>query len=139
MDYIVDASVIIEYLITGKFTSHTQAFFDQLDSKDRLTIPEFCLLECTNVIWKQVRFNGMTTSDAQALLRVLRLLPLRRSPMKQLLDKSLTIAVVNNLAVYDSGYISLALHYGYPLLSLDQLQIRSAIAEGVKVIPITDF
>lgn len=53
-NYIVDASVVIEYLITGPYTPNVQAFFNQITNADRLTVPEFCLLECTNVIWKQV-------------------------------------------------------------------------------------
>ncbi|MCB9452418.1 MAG: type II toxin-antitoxin system VapC family toxin [Anaerolineaceae bacterium] len=138
-NYIVDASVVIEYLITGPYTPNVQAFFNQITSADRLTVPEFCLLECTNVIWKQVRFSGMSRGDAEELLRVLRTLKLRRAPMKRLLDRALDIALNNTLAVYDSGYVALALHYGYPLISIDQPQIRAATAEGVTLIPVTAF
>jgi predicted nucleic acid-binding protein len=138
-NYIVDASVVIEYLITGSYTPNVQAFFNQLTAADRLTVPEFCLLECTNVIWKQVRFSGMSRGDAEELLRVLRTLKLRRAPMKRLLDRALDIALNNTLAVYDSGYVALALHYGYPLISIDQPQIRAATAEGVTLLPITYF
>lgn len=138
-NYIVDASVVIEYLITGPYTPNVQAFFNQITNADRLTVPEFCLLECTNVIWKQVRFSGMSRGDAEELLRVLRTLKLRRAPMKRLLDRALDIALNNTLAVYDSGYVALALHYGYPLISIDQPQIRTATAEGVTLLPITHF
>lgn len=138
-NYIVDASVVIEYLITGPYTPNVQAFFNQIASTDRLTIPEFCLLECTNVIWKRVRFSGMSRGDAEELLRVLRTLKLRRAPMKRMLDRALDIALNNTLAVYDSGYIALSLHYGYPLISIDQPQIRAATAEGASLIPITSF
>ncbi|MEJ2148759.1 MAG: type II toxin-antitoxin system VapC family toxin [Chloroflexota bacterium] len=137
--YIVDASVVMEYLITGPYTPHVQAFFNQIAAADRLTVPEFCLLECTNVIWKQVRFSGMPREDAGELLRVLRTLKLNRAPMKRLLDRALDIALNNTLAVYDSGYVALALHYGYPLISIDQPQIRAASAEGVTLIPVTHF
>ena len=138
-NYIVDASVVIEYLITGSYTPNVQGFFNQITAADRLTVPEFCLLECTNVIWKQVRFSGMSRTDVEELLRVLRTLKLRRAPMKRLLDRALDIALNNTLAVYDSGYVALALHYGYPLISIDQPQIRAATAEGVTLIPVTNF
>ena len=68
---------------------------------------------------------------------MLRTLKLRRAPMQRLLDRALDIALNNPLAVYDSGYIALALYYGYPLISIDQPQIRAATAEGVTLIPIT--
>ena len=137
--YIIDASVVIEYLITGTYTPNVNAFFNQIKSADRLVIPEFCLLECTNVIWKQVRFNGMSRSDADELLNVLRALKLRRSPMKRLLDRALDIGLRNSLAVYDAGYIALAIHYSYPLVTLDQPQMRAATAEGIPLISITSF
>lgn len=129
-EYIVDASVVIEYLITGPHTPHAQAFFNRLTAADRLTVPEFCLLECTNVVWKQVRFNHMPHDNAAELLRLLRTLKLRRAPMKHLLDRTLEIALNNALSAYDSSYIALALHYGYPLISIDQPQMRAAAAEG---------
>lgn len=137
--YIVDASVVIEYLITGPYTPNAQAFFNQITDADRLTVPEFCLLECTNVIWKQVRFSGMSRSDAEDVLSDLRTLKLRRAPMKRLLNTVLDIALNHTLAVYDSAYIALALQSGTPLLTLDQPQSRAATAEGVTLIPITNF
>jgi predicted nucleic acid-binding protein len=137
--YVVDASVVIEYLITGPYTPNAQAFFNQITDIDRLTVPEFCLLECTNVIWKQVRFSGLSRNDAEALLRVLSTLKRHRAPMKRLLNQALEIGLNNTIAIYDSGYIALALHYGYPLISIDQPQIRAATAEGVTLIPITRF
>jgi predicted nucleic acid-binding protein len=59
--------------------------------------------------------------------------------MKRLLDRALEIALDNSLAVYDAGYIALALHYGYPLITIDQSQGQAATAEGVRVIPVTNF
>jgi predicted nucleic acid-binding protein len=138
-NYVIDASVVIEYLITGPYTPQVQIFFNRVSAADQLIVPEFCLLECTNVIWKQVRFNGMSSQDAKQLLSVLRTLKLRRAPMKRLLDHSLEIAMNNMLAVYDAGYIALAIHYSYTLFTLDQPQIRAATAEGARLLPINSF
>ena len=138
-NYIVDASVVIEYLISGPFTSNVQVFFNTISDDDTLTAPEFCLLECTNVIWKQVRFNNMPRSDAELLLQVLRVLKIRRAPMKRLLDRTLEIALNNRIAVYDAGYIALSVHYGYPLVSIDRQQIQAASNVGVTAVPIATF
>ena len=72
-------------------------------------------------------------------MKDLRTLKLRRTPMKRQLERALEIGVSNTLAIYDSGYIALALYYGYPLLTLDAKQSKAAIEEGVIVKPITDF
>lgn len=88
------------------------------------------------VIWKHVRFSGMAQSDAHNLVRVLRMLKLRRAPIRQMLDRALGIALAHTLAVYDSAYIALALHYAYPLVTLDQRQSQAAAAEGVSLVSI---
>lgn len=137
--YIVDASVVIEYLVTGSYTPNARALFSQVTPADRLIVPEFCLLECTNVLWKQVRFQGMPFFQAHALLKHLRKLPLTRVPVKAALDTALKIGVTHQLAVYDSTYIALASRSRYPLITLDQPQSRAARAEGVALKPITDF
>lgn len=137
--YVIDASVIIEYLLPGPYTQNAKAFFSQVVPSDTPNIPEFCLIECTNVLWKQVRFKNLTLVDAESLLSDLRNLRLRRAPIKHLLETSLHMALNNQLAVYDSGYISLAKHYACPLIIIDQPQLRAAEAEGVNVIPLTDF
>ncbi len=137
--YIVDASVVIEYLVTGPYTANARALFTQVKPADRLIVPEFCLLECTNVLWKQVRFQGMTPIQAQSSLRNLRRLPLTRVPVKAVLRTTLIIALKHKLAAYDSAYVALAICLGSPLVTIDRPQSQAATAEGVAVAPITGF
>ena len=137
--YVLDASVVIEYLVSGTYTTNARALFVQLSASDRLVVPEFCLLECTNVLWKQVRFQGMPSSQAETLLRALRKLPLVRVPAKAILNAALHIGLTHQLAIYDSTYIALAKRLNYPLVTIDQPQQRAAVAEGVILKAITDF
>jgi len=138
-NYVVDASVVTEYLITGIFTSHARAFFHQVSPNDRLIVPEFCILECTNVLWKQIRFQGMSLKDAQALLKHLKKLPLIQVPMRSHLNTALIIGAKHQLAIYDSLYVALAMKSSYPLITLDVPQSRVATAEKVILKPLTDF
>jgi predicted nucleic acid-binding protein len=139
MQIVVDASVIVEYLIDGLYTVNAEALFAQVTEGDDLIVPEFCLLECTNVLWKQMRFHGMTIQQAEINLKDLRELPLRRAPLKALLSQALRIGAVHQLAIYDSAYIALAARYACPLLTLDQPQTRAGLAEGITLKPLTDF
>jgi hypothetical protein len=50
MMYVVDASVVAEFLILGTYTTHTQAFFMGTLHNDIFTVPELALNECTNAI-----------------------------------------------------------------------------------------
>ena len=74
--YVVDTSIIVQALTVDKHTAHVKALFRGLNSADELIIPEFCLLECTNVLWKHVRFQGLSLSDAELLVEDLIDLPL---------------------------------------------------------------
>lgn len=136
--YVVDASVVIEYLVVGTNTQSVRAFMGSVTSQDRLVVPEFCLLECTNVVWKRVRFSGMTRSEATGVLQVLRALKLNRMPMKRLLDRSLEIGLDHSLAVYDSAYLALAQHFDCPLVTLDDKQGQAAAAERVVLTQLGD-
>lgn len=138
MEYVIDASAVTEALIAGQFTENARALFRSL-SQNTLIIPEFCLVECTNVIWKQVRFSGMPVEQANGLLRDLNGLPLKRVPVKRLLIHALRIGIVHRLAIYDALYIALAKRLNRPLITLDEAQLRAALAEGVVGKHISDF
>jgi predicted nucleic acid-binding protein len=137
--YIVDASAVVEYLITGSYTANTRVLFSQVTPEDRLIVPEFCLLECTNVLWKHVRFQGMLESQAEKLLSHLRKLPLKRVPVKAVLASALDIGLAHQLAIYDSAYIALARRSNHPLITVDQAQQKASVSSGIALKPITDF
>jgi predicted nucleic acid-binding protein len=81
--YVVDASVVVQGLIRDTYTPHVRALFGSL-MLNTLYIPEFCLLECVNVLWKQVRFHNMPSADAEQLINNLLALPLRIVPVSRL-------------------------------------------------------
>jgi predicted nucleic acid-binding protein len=137
--YIVDATVVIQRLIRETHTNHAIALFKQVKPPDELCIPDFCKVECVNVIWKQVRFHGMQQSQAEQLINDLTGLPLVQYSTDGLYIEALKIGLRHQLAIYDSVYIALAKHLNYPLITVDQPQTRAATAEGVTIKPITDF
>ncbi|MDX2139322.1 MAG: type II toxin-antitoxin system VapC family toxin [Chloroflexota bacterium] len=137
--YIVDASIVAERLIRGHYTENARAMFNRMGLLDELIVPEFCLIECTNVIWKHVRYQGMQRSQADLTLRDLRALPLKQAGVKSILSNALDIGLRHQLAVYDSLYVALAIRLQVPFISIDGPQQRAATAEGVILKPITDF
>lgn len=137
--YIVDASIVAEYILTGPYTSYTRAFFRGALRGDLFTTPEWCLTECTNVIWKAVRFRGMPASDAEWALKNLKALPLKRAATKSILSTALAIGLKHHLAIYDSVYIALALRTQHTFITIDTKQAAVATAEGVILKSITDF
>ncbi len=138
-NYVVDASIVVEALVTGPYTTNAKALFQQIKLRDILLAPEFCLLECTNVLWKHMRFHGMTLAQTQPLISDLQFLLIKRVLMKRLLGGTLQIAAHHNLAVCDAAYILLAEKMGYPLITIDTKQSAVATTVGVNVIPVTTF
>ena len=137
--YIVDATIVMNYLIKDQYTINAKAFFDQVTTQDRLLVPEFCFMECTNVLWKQIRFHGLSERDAEKLLKDLYRLPFKTVNVKRVLPVALQIGTRHTLAIYDSVYIALALQLHAPLLTVDQKQSFAAGQENVTLLPITQF
>jgi predicted nucleic acid-binding protein len=138
-DYIVDASVVIQVLITDTYTNQPRVLLGQLTQADQVNVPEFCLLECANVLWKQVRFQGMPGQEADTLLGELVRLPLTIQPVSGLLERCLQIGLLHQPAIYDSGYIAMAERLRFPLITTDTKQEAAARAVGITLKPITDF
>lgn len=140
ISHVVDASVAVQALIADMYTSQADTLFALASRKDvELCVPDFCVLECTNVIWKQVRFHNMPRVEAESLVRDLQVYVLNIFPSSSLLPRSLEIGLEHQLAVYDSVYIALAEKLGCTLITVDDRQEKAALAVGVFTTPITNF
>lgn len=137
--YIVDASIMAQLFITDTYSAETKVLFKRINLGDTLHIPEFGLLECTNVIWKQVRFAELSQADAEVLVNQLLALNVVVTPVTGLMPRALEIGLKHKLAIYDSIYIALAEKLKYPLITADRRQAKATQAEGVALKDITDF
>ncbi len=85
-----------------------KALVERLYQGDRLCMPEFCLLECANILWKQIRFHGVSQIEAEQLIVDLLALPFELMPVSSLLLRALQIGLSDQLPVYDStGWLRL--------------------------------
>ncbi len=138
--YIVDASVIVQRLIRDSETPHVRTLFRLMgDRQVELWVPEFCLAECANVLWKAVRFRGMSPQQAETLSRDLTAAPLYIATIAPYLPRALAIGLRHQLPIYDSVYIAIAEAISHPLITVDRRQAEVASAEGVPLKAITDF
>lgn len=139
MAYVVDTTILIEYLLTGQYTGNARALIRDVLPAQPLYIPEFARLECVNVLWKYVRFSGLPLQDATHLVADLLALPFTIVDVEPVYHRALNIGLQHQLAVYDCIYIALAALLVVPLITLDARQAKAASAEGVVMKPITDF
>lgn len=138
-DYVVDASIVIQHLITDRYTPNVDALFEQLNQDVRLHAPEFCVVECTNILWKNVRRSTLPQDRALDLATDVANLQITFANINESLQSALEIGLRQGLAVYDSVYIALARALNCPLITDDEKQAKAASSEGVRVKPITDF
>lgn len=66
--YVVDASVLIQGFLKDIHTPQVRVLLSRMSQGDQLYVPEFCLLECTNVIRKYVRFQSLPQEEAEQLI-----------------------------------------------------------------------
>lgn len=137
--FVVDASVVTARFIRELYTPNAIALFSQVRIEYFLYAPEFCRLECVNVLWKHVRFHSMPIERAEQAIIDLMALPLRAVPVPALYMRALQIGLTHQLAAYDSVYIAMAEHLGHPLITIDEKQANAAAKEGVILKPLTDF
>jgi len=137
--YVIDATCVAEYLVAGAYTLQARELISKLDQDFELWTPEFCLLECANVLWKRVRFKQASDQDARLLIVELGELPFSIIEARELLPRAFEIGVAQGLAIYDSLYLSLAEALKIDLITLDKKQANAAELLGISLKPITDF
>jgi predicted nucleic acid-binding protein len=139
--YVLDPSILIQAYVADTDTARVQTLLAGLEhaEPDAFHIPDFCLLECTNIVWKRVRFHGMPVAQAKHAIEDLLALPLARHASAVFLMRAFEIGVSHQIAIYDSVYIALAEWLHLPLITADVKQSTVASAAGVTVKPITDF
>src|SRR5260370_36494708 len=108
--YVLDPSILIQAYIADTETARVQTLLAGLenDPPDAFYVPEFCLLECTNILWKRVRFHGMPVAQAKQAIEDLRTLPLLSRASADFLVRAFEIGLTQQIAVYDSIYIAMA-------------------------------
>ena len=140
-EYIVDASVLIQGFMRDTDTLRVLTLLNHLFDPQPavLHIPEFCLLECANILWKQAQFHNTPLANVQKSLDSLIATPVTIQPIIPLLPRALTIGVQHNLAVYDSLYLALGESLKHPLITVDLRQAAAASALGVALKSLSDF
>ena len=93
--YVIDASILGHYFGTDTYTPQATHLIRRMTHGDTLYVPEFCLLECTNIFWKAVRFHGMPVEQAVQLTHELVSLGFQVISVSELLHDALAIGVAH--------------------------------------------
>ena len=124
-DYVVDASVAVEYLLK---TPVGLAMADTLDS-DLLAAPELIDAEVLSVLRRQVLGGRLEEARARLAISALLLWPIERISHRSLAP--LAWEHYQNVSAYDAFYVAAARARDLPLLTVDG---RLSRASGLGIV-----
>ena len=140
--YVGDTSIVVQVLVTEANSPRVETLLAGLlmpESETQLWVPDYCLVECGNVLWGHVQFKGMAGAIAEAHLDRLLKLPLHIASSVIRLPRTLQIAMALSITMYDAGFLALAEKLQCPLITEDGKQAKAANAMGLALKSITDF
>ena len=114
---VVDASVAIKWVVPEEHSDHAD---ELLGEEFELMAPAFVMLECANVLWKQVRFASLPNHEAEAAYTALTATDMNLRDTPQLVTRALEIALDTGRTVYDCIYLALAEQEGVQVVTADQ-------------------
>jgi predicted nucleic acid-binding protein len=124
--YVVDASVVIKWFLPEECSDEAKRL---LDGSHTLLVPDLMFSEVGNILWKRVRREEITETEAQETLLALGTLSLAVHPSWPLVLLALEIGIQTQRTVYDSLYLALAVRESAALMTADE-KFYSAIHAG---------
>ena len=126
MNLVVDASVVIKWLVKEPDTDKAEALLEscRLGKYDPLA-PDLLAAEVGNVLWKRVRQGTMQASQAELLFADFnRICPVLK-PLLKLTANAFKLALAHQHSVYDCLYVALALEAQCELVTADEKLFRA--------------
>jgi predicted nucleic acid-binding protein len=134
--YVVDASVAAKWMLPSKEELFRPEAFRLLDDygegKIGLLVPDIFWAECGNILWKAVRQNQFSRSDADAAVLLLQGRAIPTVSSAKLLPDAMEIAFHYGRTVYDSLYVALASQARRQLITADE-RLANALAAYLPV------
>jgi predicted nucleic acid-binding protein len=131
---VVDAGIVLKLVLLETYTLEVQAYFLRLGADVVAHAPDLLLTECSNVLWKQVRFQGYPVAQAECDQLDILGLAIQWTPTATLLPRALSLAMTHRITVYDACYLALAESLSLPLLTADQRLANSVHIPSVMIL-----
>ena len=122
--FVVDANVVLKWfppLDEEPLAPQAHALLDRWERGEvELVVPDLIWTEVANVLWKSVRKNRCSLSDAEVVLAAMLEQNLPAVPSGPLIDRAFHIAVTYSRTAYDSLYVALAVATNSVLVTADE-------------------
>ena len=121
MTHIVDASVACMWFLEEELSSNAHRLGEE---NGQFFAPEFILVECANVAWRQVLAGKISIKHARVFTRTLPDWFEELIPSRDLGRAALDIALTLGHPLYDCMYLALAQRRDLPLVTADRVFAR---------------
>jgi predicted nucleic acid-binding protein len=135
MSLVLDASATLAWLLPEELTDAIAAAFD-LVADESAWVPGLWRIEVANSLTVNLGRGRITPLQRQESLDDLRLLPIfcDQETNDHVWGRTLELADLHRLTVYDALYLELALRLSFPLATLDEDLRRAAQREGAALL-----
>jgi len=119
---VVDASVFIKWVVPERGTVEALKL-----RAERIAAPTLWLAECANVLWRHVRLNELTETEAADRLSQLRAADVEHIAIEELLSEAFLFANQLRHPIYDCLYLSAAVRNNTRVVTADR-RFASAVS-----------
>lgn len=133
---VVDASVVVAWLLGEKSGSSANYLFDAIPDNEAIA-PSHWPLEIGNALYAPAKAGKLSPDDFQVIMDDLDHLNIRVQPPIHAdeIGPLVQFAVAHGLTTYDAAYVQLALHHQAILVTLDNSMRKAARKLGVALLP----
>lgn len=125
---VADACALIKWTVPQAVSARVCRV---LDDAEAVVAPDFALVESANVLWKLVRADRCSDSEALRILDAIANAEIDFQDSKPLLPRALELATLLGHPVYDCVYLALAMVEEAPIVTTDVRLARTAIDAGL--------
>jgi predicted nucleic acid-binding protein len=135
---VIDASVVVEYLVGSMYAEHATRVFRRLvDEPDgTLWAPDLVYPECASALRKLVALKRLTRAKARERVAALARLPLAIGSSQLLVVDAFELATA--LTAYDATYVALAQRLDVPLVTADAKLARWLASQRREVLALAE-
>lgn len=130
--FVLDASVVVEFLAAGEHTEAADLLVGGLAWSDPLHLlaPDLLFLEAASALDRMARRRQISAREADQAVDKLPRLAIGSVPSSSLLEEAWPLRA--NISVYDAAYVALAMGLDLPLVSTDRKLVRAASGAGAR-------
>jgi len=130
---VIDSSALLRLFIPdGPVPVGLESFMRGVERGNHVAIaPELTIVESVNVIVKKQRHRELSEAEAEELVSLLHLVPIRYHRHHSLMVASYSVAIKTGLSAYDALFLALALDRGVPLFTADDKLQKVVIQMGL--------